>query len=216
MATKAPSTNGTNRLTAIGGERPTNGGAGAIESGIPYVATVRIKGVADILFHRWNCEAVAEKAAAAKGSKSKKTDNVESYVYRNDESEICIPGEYIRWSIIHAAKFRQDPRSPRKSAMDLFKAAIISLTPLASLGAKQWHYEHSCRVQIQRNGVTRIRPAFKAGWEAEFQLMCNLPEYVSPEVLNEVIANAGRLIGIADFRPTYGRFQVVNFKVGLE
>lgn len=216
MATKPVSANGHGRLTAIGGESPTNGGAETIEAGIPYVATVRIKGIADILFHRWNVEAVAEKAGAAKGSKSKKTDNIESYVYRNDEQEICIPGEYLRGAIINAAKFRQDPRSPRKSAMDLFKAAVISLTPLATLGVTKWDYEHACRVQIQRNGITRVRPAIKAGWEAEFQLMVNIPEYVSPEVLNEVIANAGRLIGVADFRPTYGRYQVVGFKVGLE
>ena len=43
--------------------------------------------------------------------------------------------------------------------------------------------------------------------------MVNLPEYVSPSDLNEVIQSAGRLIGVGDFRPTYGRFQVVKFEV---
>ena len=33
---------------------------------------VRIVGVADLLFHRWNCEAVEAKGKAAKGSKAKK------------------------------------------------------------------------------------------------------------------------------------------------
>lgn len=202
------------RVTAIG--EPTNGAAEAIATGLPYVATVRIKGVADILFHRWNCEAVAEKAAAAKGSKAKKTDNVESYVYRNDANEICIPGEYLRGAIVGAAKYRQDPRSPRKSGMDLFKAGIVTLTPLASLGVKDWDFEHKCRVTVHRNGVTRIRPAMKAGWEAEFQLMVNLPEYIPADVLHETINQAGRLIGLADFRPTYGRFVVTNFESGLE
>jgi len=204
------------RATEIGGEAPTNGGAEAVEQAAPYMATVRIRGTADILFHRWNVEAVAEKAAAAKGSKAKKSDNIESYVYRDAAGELCVPGEYLRGAIIGAAKFRQDPRSPRKSAMDLFKAGVISLTPLASLGLKGWHYEHAARVQVQRNGVTRIRPAVKAGWECEFRFLVNLPEYIAPDVLNEVIANAGRLIGVADFRPTYGRFQVVSFKTGFE
>jgi hypothetical protein len=192
---------------------PTNGAKQTIETSIPYVAQVTIEGVADILFHRWNCEAVAEKAAAAKGSKAKKTDDLESYVYRNDARELCIPGEYLRGAIIGAAKFRQDPRSPRKSAMDLFKAAIVPLTPLASLGVADWDYEHRCRVMVQRNGVTRVRPAMKAGWRASFELLCNLPEYVAKDVLHEVCVNAGRLIGLADFRPTYGRFQVVGFEV---
>lgn len=198
------------------GPDPTNGGREAIEAGVPYVATVKIRGVADILFHRWNVEAVAEKAAASKGSKAKKSDNIESYVYRDADNVICLPGEYLRGSVITAAKFRQDPRSPRKSAMDLFKAAIINLTPLAPLGVTQWDYEHACRVQVQRNGVTRVRPALKAGWEAEVSFLVNLPEYVPPEVLNDTIAQAGKLVGVADFRPTYGRFQVVSFETGLE
>ncbi len=203
------------RVTAVGPE-PTNGGAATIEQGIPYVVDVTICGVADLLFHRWNCEAVEAKANAAKGSKSKKSDNIESYVYRNDKGELCLPGEYLRQSIIHAAKYRQDPRSPRKSAMDLFKAGVVSLTPLASLGASHWDYEHKCRVVVQRNGITRVRPAMKEGWSATFRLMVNLPEYITPSMLGEVIANAGRLVGTGDFRPTYGRFQVTSFDIGIE
>lgn len=207
------SKNGKSEQGEIGGEVPTNGAADTIESGIPYIANVRIKGVADLLFHRWNCEDVAEKAKAAKGSKAKKTDNIESYVYREDDGHICLPGEYLRGSIINAAKFRQDPRSPRKSAMDLYKAGIISLTPLASLGKETWDYEHKCRVTIQRNAITRTRPAIKSGWETEIQLMVNLPEYISHDQLLEVINNAGKLIGVGDFRPTYGRFSVINFNI---
>lgn len=204
------------RLTEIGGESPTNGGLETIVASIPYVATVRIKGTAAILFHRWNVEAIEEKGKAAKGSKAKKTDDIESYVYRDDEGEICIPGEYMRGAIINAAKFRQDPRSPRKSAMDLFKAAVISLTELASLGVKKWDYEDRRRAPVQRQGITRTRPAMKPGWEAEFQLQVQLPEYVSPAILLDTITAAGRLVGLADFRPTFGRFQVVKFDTDAE
>lgn len=199
------------RLTAIGD--PSNGGKTAIETEIPYVAEVVIKGTADLLFHRWNCDAVAEKAAAKKGSAAKKSDDLESYVYRDDKGMLSIPGEYLRMALIGAAKFRQDPRSPRKSMMDLAKAAVVSLTPLASLGVKAWDYEDRRRCVIQRSAITRIRPAMKAGWTATIQLQVNLPEYVSPELLNEVIQQAGKLIGVGDFRPTFGRFQVVDFKV---
>lgn len=202
--------------TAVGGAAPSNGAARDIEFSVPYVMQLTVKGTADILFHRWNCEAVAEKAAAAKGSKAKKTDNIETYVYRNDAGELCIPGEYLRGSIINAAKYRQDPRSPRKSAMDLFKAGVVCLTPLASLGLKEWSYEHRCRVQVQRAAITRCRPAVLAGWEATFDMMVNLPEYISPQLLLDTANAAGKLVGLADFRPTYGRFQVVKSEIGFE
>lgn len=192
---------------------PTDGGNAAIQHSEPYRVEVAIEGVADILFHRWNCEAVDEKANAAKGSKAKKTDDIESYVYRDDDGFICVPGEYLRGAIVGAAKFRQDPRSPRKSAMDLFKAGVVSLTPLASLGTKDWDYLDRRRVVVQRNGINRTRPAMRAGWKATFILMVTLPEYVNAAMLNEVIATAGRIGGLGDFRPTYGRFSVVKYEV---
>ena len=138
-----------NQTTSIGGEVPTNSCENDINGLQPYVAHVTIEGTADILFHRWNCEAVEEKSKKAKGSSSKKSDNVESYVYRlddgNPKSNLAIPGEYLRMAIVSAAKFRQDPRSPRKSAMDLFKAAIIPLTVLSDLGVNRWDYEDKRR-----------------------------------------------------------------------
>ena len=199
--------------TEIGGAVPTNGGVAAINSCEPYIATIGIEGAADLLFHRWNSESVEEKARAAKGSATKKSDNIECYVYRTDDGQIAIPGEYLRQAIIAAAKFRQDPRSPRKSAMDLYKAGIASLTTLSPLGVERWDYEDRRRVVVQRNAINRTRPAMKAGWRAEFQLLINLPEYISPQALNETIAAAGRLIGIGDYRPSYGRFNLVRFDV---
>lgn len=198
---------------------PSNGAAAVFSASIPYLVFVTIRGTADLLLHAWNVEAVEAKGKSKKGSETKKTDNLESYVRRADSGNICLPGEYLRGAIINAAKYRQDPRSPRKSAMDLYKAGIVSYSPLAIITAvsgdipKIWDYEHRCRVQVQRAGITRCRPAFRAGWTAEVALQCNLPEYISPDDLNDVIGAAGRLVGVGDFRPTYGRFAVTNFQV---
>ena len=199
-------------VIAIGPE-VTNGGKALIEYAIPYTASARVVGVADLIFHRWNCDSVATKAGAAKGSKAKKTDDLESYVYRDDDGGLAVPGEYLRQSIINAAKFRQDPRSPRKSAMDLYKAGVVSLTPLAPLGARAWDYEDRRRVTVQRAGITRVRPAMKLGWSIEVQLLVTLPEYIPPDALQDVLVNAGRLVGVGDNRPTYGRFAIRSFEV---
>jgi hypothetical protein len=198
--------------TVIQLKEPTNAGAETISHSEPYAVAVTVVGAADFLFHRWNAEAVDEKANAAKNSKGKKTDNVESYVYRTDSGELAIPGEYMRGAIINAARFRQDPRSPRKSAMDLFKAAIVVTTPLATLGVKDWDYLDKRRVMIQRQGVNRVRPAMRAGWRVTFDLLVMLPEYVDHNALRETIESAGRLIGLGDFRPTFGRFGIVEFR----
>jgi hypothetical protein len=191
----------------------SNGGKTAIESGFPYAVYVTVEGASDMLFHRWNCEAVDAKSKAAKNSVAKKTDDVESYVWRNNENEICIPGEYFRQAIIHAAKFKQDPRSPRKSAMDLFKAGVVSLTGLASLGTVEWDYLDTRRVMIQRAGVNRTRPAMQQGWTTDLEFQVLTPEYIDPAMFQEVLNTAGRLVGVGDFRPTFGRFFIKQFEV---
>lgn len=204
----------------------SNDGAPDIVLGAPFVANVRIQGTAAILFHAWSNEAVAEKAAAKKGSAAKKTDNVESYVYRDEDRNICLPGQYLVGSLTDprngAAKYRQDPRSPRKSALDLFRAGVAALTELAPIipagrqvPTDQWDYLDSRRVMVQRQGVTRMRPAFLAGWSATVQLACLTPDYISPADLLDTLGKAGLLVGVGDFRPTFGRFAVTSFDVGL-
>ena len=194
----------------------TNGGKKAIEDGLPYAVNVSVQGASDLLFHRWNCESVDAKAKAAKNSKAKKEDDVESYVWRNTDGELCIPGEYFRQSIIHAAKFKQDPRSPRKSAMDLFKAGVVSLTALAPLGVNGWDYLDTRRVTVQRAGINRTRPAMRTGWSTELQFQILTPEYIDTNLFQDVLNTAGRLVGVGDFRPTYGRFFIKSFEIADE
>lgn len=201
------------RLTEISGESPSNGEQPFIELQKPYRCEIELEGVCPMLFHRWNNESVAAKARAKKGSQEKKTDDTESFMWKDEKGFVCVPGEYVRQAVIHASKYEQDPRSPRKSLMDLMKAALVSLTELASLGVKEPDFMDMRRVVIQRSSVTRSRPAMRAGWKAKFILMVNLPEYIPPQRLNHIIQQAGRLGGLGDFRPSFGRFQVNKFEL---
>lgn len=196
---------------------PTNGAEDFIKMSEPYRVRVSIKGVAAILFHRWNVESVAEKAALAKGSKGKKQDDVESYVYRVPAGEkgtgnIAIPGAYLMAALKDAAKFFQDPRSPRAGFGKLLSASMVVDTEYANTGKRTWDYMDKRRVTVQRNGLTRHRPALLKGWEVTFEISVLLPEYLPEEKLLEIINMCGRVNGLADFRPTYGRFQVTEFK----
>lgn len=212
----------TPEVIAIGGDI-SNAGEETIIQDAPYQVSVSITGDADLLFHRWQSDSVAAKASAAKGSKAKKSDDIESYVWRNDDGLICLPGEYLRGSLIDprngAAKYRQDPRSSRKSALDLFRAGVVSTTVLAPIlradgtPAATWDYVDRRRVTVQRAGVTRERPALNEGWSCTIGFMVLLPQYINPTMLRQTLTDGGRLVGVGDFRPTFGRFSVTRFEI---
>ncbi len=201
----------------------SNAGADLIALSNQYIATITVVGDAPLLFHRWQSDAVEAKAAAAKNSAAKKTDDLESYVWYNSTGQICLPGEYLRGSLIDpkngAAKYQQDPRSPRKSALDLFRAGVVALTDLAPITradgvvATTWDYVDRRRVTVQRAGITRARPAFNEGWSATVQLMVMTPEYIDKGLLLRTLNTAGRLVGVGDFRPSFGRFSVTRFDI---
>lgn len=196
----------------------SNGAKASIEAGRPYTVDVTIEGSAAILLHAWNNEAVEAKGKAAKNSRAKKSDDLESYVYRNEKNFLSLPGSYLHGALINAAKYVQDPRSPRKSGCDLIKAAVVPLDDLTPFHGqlKAWDFTDRRRVVVQRSAITRERPALRAGWKITFRLMVLVPEYVDVILMRRLLTDAGRLVGIGDFRPTYGRFDVIGFEVGKQ
>ena len=200
-------------------EQPTvlapvsNGAKELIESNLPYSASITIKGVAPYLFKGWNNEAVKEQGEKPKGSKSKKTDNLEASVYRLANGNLGMSQAAMCKALQAMGRFKQDPRSARKSALDLVKAGVFPLDDLADTGVKDWDYVDRRRAVIQHSAITRARPALAIGWQVTFKLLVSLPEYITPTLLLELASEAGKLNGMGDYRPTFGRFQVVRFEV---
>ena len=178
-----------------------------IQDGEPYTAIVSITGTTDLIMHRYSVDSVAEKSKALKGSKGKKTDDIESYVYRSPTGGLIVPATCLLASVRDAGRSVPDPRSPRKSSMDLIKCAIIGQRD-GDLGAKTWDRIDRRRVCVQRAAITRERPAMLAGWRATFELGVIQPEYVTMDFLAMLLQRAGAMVGVLDFRPTYGRFRV--------
>lgn len=56
----------------------------------------------------------------------------------------------------------------------------------------------------------------KAGWKIRCLLQVLTPEYIDPAMLHDVLMHAGRLVGVGDFRPTFGRYRVTSFAVQEE
>lgn len=192
----------------------SNGAQNLIRLSEPYKAIVKIQGTEKLLLHSWNNEAIKAKSEAKRGSAQKKTDDVENYVQRDEDGHIAIPTLNFCASIREAGRDYQDPSNPRKMFRDRLKAIVVPFKEWGKIngGVKKWEEEDSRRVVIQKAGITRTRPAFQKGWTIEFEIMVMAPEYLSPELLRNIIDVAGLFQAIGDFRPTYGRYRVESFR----
>lgn len=185
-----------------------------------YSVQVKIEGVSRILFHRYDPEVVEQKSKAPKGSREKKTDNLESFLYRDIDEYISIPATNIKACLLNAAKHFSDPRSTgqKKQAKELFAASIFvepEMCPVFVGGRKVKEPQFIDRrgAVVQRNRVNRERPGLLPGWQCEFVINVLAPEYISLELLRDVLSVAGRFVGLGDYRPDFGRFQVIKVEV---
>lgn len=157
-------------------------------------------------------------------SKRKKTDedlitigHVEARggCWETEEHLIGVPNEAVWRCIYDAAK-------AYKLGEDIKRGLIFSpgVEPLLINGG-----QHDCdeflavadhifykSVKIQRNRTMRARPRIPAGWQSThtFEL---LDDVMDERTIEPVLDRAGRLIGIGDWRPTYGRF-TASMEVG--
>src|SRR5262249_37760608 len=119
----------------------------------------------------------------------------------------CLPGEMIEAAFVQAAK--KSRRGPQA------RAGVISdgFWPLEYEGPRSpddlWADERfrlTVGVVVQRSRVIRTRPIFR-DWAATVQIDF-LPDQLNPTEIADTMSVLGRIIGIGDWRPKFGRFYV--------
>lgn len=180
----------------------------------PYTAVVTIEGVAPFLYHKFDPENVERQANSKKGSNEKKTDNLEAYVYRCPNGNLGVPATWFKAAMAEAGRKFSDPSSPRKSARDLVRAAVVVGPFIADLKTgKDWDAVDVRGVVVQRNRVVRRRPMMDTGWQATFEITVNEPQYIDSKFLYDLVSRAGSFCGFGDHRPDFGRFCIVKWDV---
>jgi hypothetical protein len=180
-----------------------------------------IEGVAPLLMHNGQLADPMNKFAKAMkkvSSKKKKTD--EDYeelarhefmggLYVNEQGHPCIPGEVLEATIASGAKHTKKGK--------VAKSAIIvdGNFPVIYEGPKtpeklfeDDNFRHVCGVKVGQARVMRTRPKFNA-WGVKF-VVHYLPDVVDEREIATFVEDAGRVSGLCDGRPRFGRFNVVK------
>lgn len=183
-------------------------------------AAYRITGVCEMLWHNgqladpFNYYAKELKKIT---EKRKKTDADHERVaeieflgslYLDSEKRPIIPAAMMEGCLIEAAK--------RKRKAPIVRAGVIcdqgflleydgprDPREMWASGA----FRHVTGVRVGKGRVMRTRAQFPPGWWANIRL-AYLPEVIDRRELDELMALAGQQIGLGDWRPRYGRFQV--------
>jgi len=169
---------------------------------------VKIRGIAPLLQHRFP-EPEKEKAERKKVGVVDWSKEVEEALYRKPDGTIYEPSTHIEGAMIKAASSFQIPGRGKKTYKDLFKSAVI-VEPM-EIPLEPQKYTVDRRPVVMPGGrIMRSRPKFE-NWELTFDIVVS-EEELRKETVEGVLKHAGSFIGIGDFRPKFGRFEVVEFK----
>jgi len=160
-----------------------------------------------LLMHKYTIESESESKKMKMRYDAK--EDAENALYKDDKGRIVTPSIHIESALSRAATNYKQPGKGRKTYRDLIKSGI-QIEPL-NIPHKydKWEIDTQ-RAVIGRSAVPRSRPRFDK-WELEFTINLVDPTIV-PATLQEILNDAGRYIGIGDYRPRYGLFEVVKFE----
>ena len=189
-----------------------------------YQVSTRVKGTSVMLQHRFPIPSYEEMSSGGTkhtGAKDYSAEWKES-LYVSEKGEIYQPANHFELAMVKAATNFKVTGKRGKSYKDLVSANVVidpERIPFGIVAPDQLDtdadkplYLDLRPVVIQRARVVRIRPAFKPGWELEFVINV-LDDELPANMLQDILVLAGKTVGVGDYRPKFGRFSVVEFKV---
>jgi hypothetical protein len=180
----------------------------------------KLKGISPMIMHNGQLSDPSNrfsKAIKEISGKRKKTDadheemgRLEWYgsLYSNAKGGLVIPADNLDATIINGAKKSKMGSIAKSSIWVTNDAELIhenaGLT-IDQLWAKEDH-KFVKAVKIGTSKVMRTRPIFKE-WECQIDIEFDELQ-INRSQLISILNDAGKMVGIGDWRPRYGRFEV--------
>lgn len=201
--------------------RTTQGRFGAERQRTMNTTTFEIRGLTPLLMHNGRLADPldpATKRLAALTKKAKKTDDdhlevrkCEWYggLYVDDKGAPCLPGEIIEAALVEGAKKFKLGKAAKGGLIVDGNYALTYDGPKNI--DKLWAHGGFLKLagaKVQGKRVIRSRPMF-AAWSVTFDVMWDPTMISDKKQLAEIVRSAG-MSGVGDWRPKFGRFEVVS------
>lgn len=189
-----------------------------------YQVDCSIKGIAPLMQHRFPMPDLSTMSKGGHRSTGGKdyTQEWREYFYATDDGDIYQPSSHIEGALVKAAVNFKVAGKRGKTYKDLIVANVVidperiphnmKVPEELDADGDQPLYLDVRPVIVQRARVVRIRPTFAPGWSLQFVAQV-FDDEIQPDLLQDILTLAGKSVGIGDYRPKFGRFNVVEFKV---
>lgn len=173
---------------------------------------VRIEGISPLLMHRF--PVMAEDPKSKEKNNKKNEDNVESYLYLDEDKKLCQPSTHLIGTMKKAGAKFQIPGQGKLTYKNLIGSGAVIISPdYIPHEMQKWEIDRR-PVVVMRARIVRARPVLTK-WALTFTIEYDEDE-ISKEVLKELLDYSGRRVGIGDFRPEkggpFGRFICTKFE----
>lgn len=193
---------------------------GTISVTTPTLYTVTLRGMDGILFNKMADQSVPK---SAKKEQAKMDDLEREQTFWREklyvlDGEIFIPGENLHQSMCDGAQYWgcKIPGEGNKTYTDVVKSATVVESMMLGIrkdSDKIVPFGKSCNGKPsggKKSGsrVYKIRPLLRP-WGGSFQMHV-FDARLTPAVLKVILTYAGTFRGLGDWRPSFGRYEVVS------
>lgn len=196
-----------------------------------YTVNCSVRGTSPLLQHKYGI-AVMQGQMTGAGKKSSASDYSTEWMrtmYVTADGWLCQPATHIEGAMTEAGKLFTIQGRKGKTYRDVIRAyCYVSPDELLHLddngnaiaAPKEDLLDNPTdrlsvsvmRVKVQRAAIPRLRLQISEGWNLNFSIFVQ-DDQLRPDVVRTVLGEAGRAVGIGDYRPRYGRFEVTKFEV---
>jgi len=168
---------------------------------------VKIKGVAPLIQNKIPDDMdVIQK----KGEGKDNAEMCESKLYLLGK-KICQPGIHLEQAMVRAATGIKQKGAGKKTYKELFRGNVFVEPDMIPHLIQEWEvHKTTVVIPASRGRIQRFRPMLPE-WALEFNINC-LDDRIGTDVIKLALDEAGRVNGLGDWRPRFGRFIVESFK----
>lgn len=179
-----------------------------------------IKGTSPLLMNRFTEEAELSVSSttkkATKASKGTPREQAEKKAYVDEQGVLFVPGMNVFACIIQGGQFIKIGRAKATNAKSsIIPAAMILEEERCTLGTKEFEVDtRSVVIPATGGRIMAHRPRLDE-WQCSFTIDLFDPDILSASDVRQIIDDAGKKIGLGDFRPSrkgpFGRFVVTSW-----